>query len=196
MIAPLYDAGALDGRAALTVALGLGMAFGFLLERAGLGNARKLSAQFRFVDFAVLKVMFSAIVTASLGVFWLSRLGLLDLTRVYVPETYLLPQLLGGAVFGAGFVVAGLCPGTACVSAATGRLDGVAVIAGLLLGVLAYGMLHPVVQGFASSTPRGTFTLPQLVGVSHGATLLVIVVVALAAFRGAEWWEARRPVDG
>jgi hypothetical protein len=195
MIAPLYDAGALDGRAALTVALGLGMAFGFLLERAGLGNARKLSAQFRFVDFAVLKVMFSAIVTASLGVFWLSRLGLLDLTRVYVPETYLLPQLLGGAVFGAGFVVAGLCPGTACVSAATGRLDGVAVIAGLLLGVLAYGMLHPVVQGFASSTPRGTFTLPQLVGVSHGATLLVIVVVALAAFRGAEWWEARRPVD-
>jgi hypothetical protein len=195
MIAPLYDAGALDGRAALTVALGLGMAFGFLLERAGLGNARKLSAQFRFADFAVLKVMFSAIVTASLGVFWLSRLGLLDLTRVYVPETYLLPQLLGGAVFGAGFVVAGLCPGTACVSAATGRLDGVAVIAGLLLGVLAYGMLHPVVQGFASSTPRGTFTLPQLVGVSHGATLLVIVVVALAAFRGAEWWEARRPVD-
>ena len=194
MTAPLFDSGALDARAGLAVALVIGVAFGFLLERAGLGNARKLSAQFRLTDFAVLKVMFSAIVTASLGVFWLSRLGALDLSQVYVPETYLLPQLAGGALFGAGMVVAGLCPGTACVSAATGRLDGVAVIGGLLFGVLAYGMLHSVLERFASSTGRGTYTLPQLVGMSHGVTVLVLVVLALVAFRGAEWWEAHRRV--
>ena len=194
MTAPLFDTGALGARGGLVVALGVGIAFGFLLERAGLGNARKLSAQFRFADFAVLKVMFSAIVTASLGVFWLSRLGALDLTRVYVPETYLLPQLAGGALFGAGLVVAGLCPGTACVSAATGRLDGVAVIGGLLLGVFAYGVLDPIVGSFASSTARGTYTLPDLVGASHGVTVLVVVIVALVAFRGAEWWESRRAV--
>jgi uncharacterized membrane protein YedE/YeeE len=191
MTAPLYDGTAVDARA-LTVALGLGIAFGFLLERSGLGNARKLSAQFRLTDLTMLKVMFSAIVTASLGLFWLSRMGLLDLGRVYVPETYLLPQLAGGALFGAGLVVAGLCPGTACVSAASGKLDGVAVIGGLLLGVLAYGVLHPVAQGFASSTPRGSFTLPELVGASHGVTVLVLVIVALAAFWGAEWLETRR----
>ena len=137
MIAPLYETGALSPRGGLVVALALGLAFGFFLERAGLGSARKLSAQFQLTDFTVLKVMFTAIVTASLGVFWLSRLGALDLARVYVPETYLLPQLVGGAVFGAGFVIAGLCPGTACVSAATGRSDGVAVVGGLLLGILA-----------------------------------------------------------
>jgi uncharacterized membrane protein YedE/YeeE len=39
------------------------------------------------------------------------------------------PQLAGGLLFGAGFVVAGLCPGTSCVAAATGRGDGVAVVA-------------------------------------------------------------------
>ena len=99
MTAPLYETGALGAGGGLVVALGVGIAFGYLLERAGLGNARKLSAQFRFADFAVLKVMFSAIVTAALGVFWLSRMGALDLTRVYVPETYLLPQLAGGALF-------------------------------------------------------------------------------------------------
>jgi uncharacterized membrane protein YedE/YeeE len=191
MTAPFYDGSAVDARA-LTVALGLGIAFGFLLERSGLGNARKLSAQFRLTDLAMLKVMFSAIVTASLGVFWLSRVGVLDLGRVYVPETYLLPQLAGGALFGAGLVVAGLCPGTACVSAASGNIDGVAVIGGLLLGVLAYGVVHPVVQPFASSTPRGAFTMPQLVGASHGVTVLVLVIVALAAFWGAEWLETRR----
>jgi uncharacterized protein len=192
MIAPFHDTGALGEGGALVVALGVGVAFGFFLERAGLGSARKLSAQFRLTDFTVLKVMFTAIVTASLGVFWLSRLGALDLARVYVAETYLLPQLVGGAIFGAGLVLAGLCPGTACVSAVTGRLDGVAVIGGLLVGILAYGAMDPLVDRFATSTPRGTFTLPQLIGVSHGVTVLLVVVLALAAFRGAEWLEARR----
>ena len=192
MSAPLYDTGALSPGGGLAVALAVGLAFGFLLERAGLGSARKLSAQFQLTDFTVLKVMFTAIATASLGVFWLSRFGVLDLARVYVPETYLLPQLAGGVVFGAGFVIAGLCPGTACVSAATGRRDGMAVVGGLLLGILAYGTAHPMVERFASSTPRGTFTLPQLIGVSHGATLLILILLALAAFRGAEWLESRR----
>ena len=191
MIAPFYETGALGPGGGLAVALAIGLAFGFFLERAGLGSARKLSAQFQLTDFTVLKVMFSAIVTAALGIFWLSRLGALDLSRVYVPETYLLPQLAGGAVFGAGFVIAGLCPGTACVSAATGRGDGAGVLGGLLLGILAYGAMHPVVERFASSTPRGTFTLPQLLGISHGVTVLILVVVALAAFRGAEWFESR-----
>lgn len=192
IIAPVYDTGALGGGGALVVALVVGVAFGFFLERSGLGSARKLSAQFRFTDFTVLKVMFTAIVTASLGVFWLSRVGALDLTRVYVPETYLLPQLAGGAIFGAGLVIAGLCPGTACVSAATGRLDGVAVIGGLLVGILAYGAMDPLVGRFATSTPRGTFTLPELIGLSQGVTVLVVIILALTTFRGAEWLEARR----
>ena len=192
MTAPLFEAGALGVRTSLLVALAVGTAFGFFLERAGLGNARKLSAQFRFTDFAVLKVMFSAIVTASLGVFWMSRLGALDLSRVNIPKTYLIPQLVGGAVFGVGLVIAGLCPGTACVSAATGRRDGVAVIVGVLVGITAYGAASSLVDQFAASTSMGTFTLPQLLGVSHGLTLLAIVSLALAAFRTAEWWEARR----
>jgi uncharacterized membrane protein YedE/YeeE len=169
----------------------LGIAFGFLLERSGLGSARKLTAQFRFTDFTVLKVLFSAIVTASLGVFWLARFGVIELAAVYVPETYLLPQLAGGAVFGAGMVIAGLCPGTACVSMATGRYDGAAVLGGLLSGIAMYGGLHSLVDGFARSTARGSYTLPQLLGLSHGLVLLLLVCVALGAFRAAEWWERR-----
>ena len=52
--------------------------------------------------------MFSAIVTAMLGAFWLGALGILDLSLVAVPETYLWPQLVGGLVFGVGFVIGGL----------------------------------------------------------------------------------------
>ncbi|HEY2091607.1 MAG TPA: YeeE/YedE thiosulfate transporter family protein, partial [Thermoanaerobaculia bacterium] len=90
----------------------IGIAFGWALERAGLGDSRKLAGQFYFTDLTVFKVMFTAIVTAMLGVFWLVRLGVISLASISVPETYLVPQLLGGLIFGAGFVAAGLCPGT------------------------------------------------------------------------------------
>src|SRR3954465_13343681 len=108
----------------LPLALLIGVAFGACLEMAGLGNANKLAGQFTLRDFTVLKVMFSAIVTAMLGTFWLGRLGVIALGALYVPDTFVLPQIGGGLVFGVGFVLSGLCPGTACVAAASGRIDG------------------------------------------------------------------------
>ena len=189
MSAPFTEYGLLGARGSLAAALVIGVAFGWCLERAGLGSARKLVGQFYLTDFAVFKVMFSAIVTAMLGAFWLSRLGVLDLGRVYVPETWLLPQLVGGVAFGAGLALAGLCPGTSCVAAATGRIDGAAVVAGFFAGVLAAGVALPSVQAFYVSTARGVTTLPSLLGVSYGAVVLGIVAVALGGFALAEHLE-------
>ena len=186
MIAPFPLDQALGEGGSLAVALGIGVAFGVTLEQAGLGSARKLAGQFYLTDFTVLKVMFSAIVTAMLGLFWLGRLGVVDLTRVYVPETYVVPQLAGGLVFGLGFVLAGLCPGTSCVAAATGRGDGAMVVAGMFSGVLLTGVLFAPLERFANSTALGVRTLPNLLHVSYGMTALLVVVLALGAFRIAE----------
>jgi uncharacterized protein len=182
MIAPLSEFGSLGPLGVLVSGFAIGVAFGACLERSGLGNARKLMGQFDLTDLAVFKVMFSAIVTAMLGLFWLSRLGILDLSHVYLPDTFLLPQLAGGAVFGVGFALAGLCPGTSCVAAATGRGDGVAVMLGMLAGVLATGALLPAIQRFYMSTSRGALTLPRLLGIPEGIVILVVVGVALTAF--------------
>jgi rhodanese-related sulfurtransferase/uncharacterized membrane protein YedE/YeeE len=174
-------------------AVAIGIAFGFTLERAGLGNARKLVGQFYFTDFTVFKVMFSAILVAMLGAFWLSRLGLLDLRGVYVPETWLMPQLIGGLLFGAGFVIAGLCPGTSCVSAATGRGDGLAAVGGMFFGILVTGLAFTPLQRFYESTSRGSFTLPDLLHVPYGVIVFAIVVMALAAFVGLRRLAADEP---
>jgi uncharacterized membrane protein YedE/YeeE len=175
----------------LLIAVGIGIAFGFTLERAGLGNARKLAGQFYFADFTVFKVMFSAILVAMLGAFWLGRLGVLDLRGVYVPETWLAPQLIGGLLFGAGFVVAGLCPGTSCVAAATGRIDGLAAVLGMFAGVLLIGLAFAPLQHFYESTSRGALTLPELLHLPYGVVVCAIVIVALLGFRAAQWWESR-----
>jgi hypothetical protein len=175
----------------LVLPIAIGLAFGWTLERAGLGSAPKLAGQFYLRDLTVFKVMFTAIVTAMLGVFWLSRLGLVDLSSIAIPETYVLPQIAGGLIFGAGFILAGLCPGTSCVSAATGRGDGVATMLGMFGGVLLTGLAVPRLAAFYSSTARGTMTLPEALHLPYGTVVFAIVIVALVGFRAAERLERR-----
>jgi uncharacterized membrane protein YedE/YeeE len=175
----------------LWIALLVGAAFGAALERAGLGNAQKLAGQFYFRDFTVLKVMMSAIITAMLGAFWLSWLGVIDMGALYVPETFLAPQVAGGLIFGVGFVISGLCPGTSCVAAASGKGDGLAVVLGLLAGVVATGLAFPLLEGFYNSTARGTFTLPDLLGVPYGLVVAGVVLMALGVFWAVGKFEQR-----
>ena len=127
----------------LLFALLTGIVFGMFLEKAGFGNARKLVQQFYFTDMAMFKVLFSAIVTAMIGVYWLSYFGVLDITQIYINGSYLWPQLIGGIVFGFGFVICGLCPGTSCVAVFTGKLDGLAVFAGMFTGLIIFGEIEP-----------------------------------------------------
>jgi len=178
-------------RGALAVAVATGVAFGATLERAGLGSARKLVGQFYGTDLAVFKVMFTAIVVAMLGTFWLAWFGVLDLSRVVVPETWLVPQAIGGAVFGAGMAMAGLCPGTSCVAAASGRGDGAVVLLGVLGGVIATGLAFAPLRALYDATARGPLTLPAWLGVPHGVIVLAVVALALVGFRVAERIEAR-----
>jgi uncharacterized protein len=195
---PLTESGALTPEGALWIAPLLGIAFGFLLERAGLAHAPRLAGQFYFTDFTVFKVLFSALLTAMLGAFWLNRLGLLDLDRVYIPETFVLAQAIGGVLFGAGFLLSGLCPGTSCVAAASGRLDGLAVIAGILVGVVTFNVAFDFIQPMYSATSLGPITFAQLLGVPTGVLITAITAIALGGFIvfGRMRRDDRAPGDG
>ncbi len=196
MRAPFFEFGAFGHHGAVIAALVIGVAFGWFLERSGMGSARKLSGQFYLTDLTVFKMMFSAILTAMLGAFWLGRIGVLDLSRVYVPETFLGPQLAGGLVFGAGFAIGGLCPGTSCVAAASGRGDGLMLMAGMFSGVLLTGLAFKPVEHFYMSTARGSLTLPQALHLPYGVVVAVIVCIAFVGFRLAEAVEARAANGG
>lgn len=192
MSAPLYELGWLSDGTSLVVALMVGVVFGWFLERGGMGNARKLAAQFYFRDMTVFKLLFSAVITAMLGVFWLTRTGWLEPALIYVPPTWIVPQLLGGLIFGLGFVMGGLCPGTSCVAISSGRLDGLALLAGMLFGILLFGEAFPVVEGLYESTPAGTLTVPELIGMPYHVTVLLVTALGIGAFRLAESVERRR----
>lgn len=191
MQAPFYPFGAFGEEFSLIVAFVIGIGFGFFLERAGFGSARKLAAQFYFRDLAVLKVMFTAIITAMVGLYVLGRIGFLDLSLVYLTPTYLVPQIIGGLLLGIGFVIGGYCPGTSVVSAATGRIDGMVYVLGMIAGLFAYGELSPLFAHYTKITALGSTTLAAYFGLPYGVLVFAVVAMALVAFAAAEWAEGR-----
>ena len=191
MNAPFYKFGAFGDETSLVVAFVIGIGFGFFLERAGFGSARKLTSQFYLDDLAVFKVMFTAIVTAMLGVFYLSWAGLMDLGLVDLVETNLWPQIAGGLVLGFGFVIGGYCPGTSMVAAVTGRIDGLVFILGVMAGVFSFGEAFPLIKGFYGSGAFGRLTLPQAFHLPYGLVVFLVVAMAVGGFVGAEWVERR-----
>ncbi|MBL8306742.1 MAG: YeeE/YedE family protein [Rubrivivax sp.] len=154
--------------AELAIALVLGLGFGFALERAGFGSARKLTAVFYLYDMAVVKVMFSAVVTALVGLAVLSGAGVLDVSALYFEPTNWMAQIGGGLLFGAGFVVGGYCPGTSMAAMATGRKDGMVFVLGMLAGVWAYAEFTPGLDEWYKATSAGELTLPALTGIGMG----------------------------
>ena len=185
MMTPFYKYGFFGDEFGLLVAFVVGLGFGFFLERAGFGSARKLAAQFYFHDMSVFKVMFTAIVTAMLGVTYLGWIGWLDLNLVYLVPTFLKPQLVGGLVLGVGFVVGGYCPGTSVAALATGRIDAMVYALGIAAGTLAYAAVYPAIKPFVNADPMGQVTLPEVLGVPWGVVVFAVVVVAVLGFWGA-----------
>ena len=172
----------LSPMAELGIAVLLGIGFGYCLERAGFGSARKLTAVFYLWDMAVVKVMFTAIVTTMAGLFVLSAGGWMDLSDLYIEPTNYAAQALGGLVFGAGFVMGGYCPGTSISAAATGRKDAWLFMLGMLAGVTAYAEFTPGVEDWIKAGSLGEVTLPTLTGIGMGTWVLVFV--AFLAFAG------------
>ena len=188
---PLTSYMEFSAAADLAIAVLLGVGFGFCLERAGFGSARKLTSVFYLFDMAVVKVMFTAIVTAMVGLFVLSSAGVLSLADLYIEPTSFAAQLLGGLVFGAGFIIGGYCPGTCVAAMATGKKDGMVFALGMLAGAMAYAELTPGLDVWIKATSRGEMTLPTLTGVGMGWWVIAFVAFLLLAARGMDWLQRR-----
>ncbi len=173
----------------LLLAVILGMFFGLFLERGGLGDPHKLTGVFYLTDFTVPKVMFTAIVVAATGLYLLSDLNIVDMGKVWLVPTYFWPQLAGGALFGAGFVFSGYCPGTAVAGFASGRIDALVTMLGIGAGSLAFAILYPYIEGFYISSPMDGATLPKILGTGHWVVMVLVYALAAGMFYVMERFE-------
>lgn len=171
-----------EGDFGLLLAIVLGIMFGYFLERGGLGNPHKLTGIFYLKDFTVPKVMFTAILVASFGLYLLADLGLLDMSRFMMVPTFFWPQLTGGLLFGFGFFISGYCPGTAVAGLASGRLDALITLAGVSAGSVVFAVIFPSLETFYTSSSMGDATLPGLLNINHWYVIAFVNIFAGAMF--------------
>src|ERR1044072_2923755 len=168
----------------------IAFAFGFTLEMSGVGNSRKLAAQLSFADLTVLKVMFTAIVTAMVLTFGAAGLGILTFNQVWVNPTYLASGILGGLIMGVGFIVGGFCPTTSLASASTGKIDGMFFVGGGFVGAFLFSETEKYFDNwYTNSGYFGRVTLDQVFHLPIGVVVLLVVLMALFMFWGAEQLE-------
>ena len=166
----------------LIVAFIVGIGFGFALEQAGFSSTRKLVGLFYGYDFTVLKVFFTAGLTAMTGVLLFSHLGLLDLSVIYINPTFLYSALIGGVIMGAGFIIGGFCPGTSICAAAVGRIDALAFIGGSVIGILIFTEAYPAIEPLYMASSMGALTMYEMLNLSPEAFGILLTAVAVFAF--------------
>ncbi len=182
MISPEFD---------FVMAFLLGIGFGFVLEQAGFSSTRKLVGLFYGYDFTVLKVFFTAGVTAMTGVLVFGHFGILNLDAIYVNPTYLWSALVGGLIMGAGFIIGGFCPGTSLCAAAVGRIDAMAFIGGSVIGILGFTEGYPWIEPLFLAGNLGSPLFGDMIGLSAPAFGFALAVIALIAFVATTWIQAK-----
>jgi rhodanese-related sulfurtransferase/uncharacterized membrane protein YedE/YeeE len=192
MIETFFSSGILDSPRAFLAAFLVGLGFGFILERAGLGSSRRLAGVFYLTDMTVVKVMFSALITAMLGLQYLMALGWLIPEQLFFMPTMYGAQFLGGLIFGVGFVMAGWCPGTAAVGLASGKLDAAVFLGGVVGGSILFNELYPIMAPLHSWGGRGVVFIYQTLGMSSITFVLLFTLAAVAVFWLVDFLERKK----
>jgi hypothetical protein len=172
----------LHSRKGIQLALGLimGVVFGFLLQKGGVTNYDVIIGQLLLVDFTVVKIMLSAVITGTLGVHLLRNLGM---AQLHPKPGSVGASVIGGLIFGVGFGTLGYCPGTVAGAVGQGYLDALfGGFIGILIGAGVFAALYPRLEaGVLHKGDFGELTLPQLLKVNPW-TVVIPAVFVLAGF--------------
>lgn len=166
----------------LVIGFFLGIGFGFVLEQAGFSSTRKLVGLFYGYDFTVLRVFFTAGITAMAGVLLMDHYGLLNKEILYINPAFINSALVGGAIMGAGFIIGGFCPGTSVCALAIGKLDALAFVAGIVVGVWGFIELFPSLEKLYLAGNMGQIRMSEYLGMSDLAFAVLLAVIAVTAF--------------
>ncbi len=164
------------------IALILGIAFGYILESAGFSSSRKLAGVFYGYDFVVLRVFFTAAITAAIGLFYLDYIGYLNFSEIYVNNLFVGSAIVGGMIMGLGFIIGGFCPGTSACAAAIGKVDAMIFIGGVVIGAIIFDAGYPIWGEFYESGSLGPATLYGALGISKEFLLFGFILFAIFAF--------------
>ena len=166
----------------MSLAYGLitGILFGLILQRSGILNYEKQVGALRLVDMTVFKLMLTAIVVGSIGIYLFKDLGVITLS---LKATSIGAQVVGGLIFGVGWALLGYCPGISAGALGEGHVDAFWGILGMLFGGAVYAIIYPAMKKYIISIGQfGKISLPQILGINHWIVIITIGVLTILLF--------------
>ena len=127
----------------------LGTFFGFVLSRSGAADYDFVQGMFLFTNLQLYGIIGAAVVVTAPGLILLRRHGkTLDGQLLVIPRKPLHGgNVVGGALFGLGWSITGMCPGPVLVNIGEGKLYAIAALGGVVVGTWLLGASYPMLQG-------------------------------------------------
>ncbi|MDD4127760.1 MAG: YeeE/YedE thiosulfate transporter family protein [Methanomicrobium sp.] len=170
----------------LVLGLLIGIGFGFFLQKGGVTNYDVIIRQLILVDFTVVKVIAAAVLVGMPGVYLLQRYGY---AKKHITKGSLGTTVVGGLIFGAGFAVLGLCPGTVAGAVGQGSLDALfGGVVGIVLGTGIFAALYPkIVNGILRYKPLRYETLYEMLGVKQAYLIVFCLACGIIFLYALEY---------
>jgi uncharacterized protein len=163
----------------LLLGLLTGFLFGIFLQKGQAAKYQVIMSQFLLKNWTVVKIMATAIIVGSIGVYALVSLGVATLS---IKPAAFGGILIGGLLFGVGLAIFGLCPGTSVAACGEGQRDAGFGVVGMLLGAGAYVAFYPTLKNVAQSLGDwGKVTLADVTGISPWVWIAGLVLAGLVA---------------
>ncbi|MBN2478668.1 MAG: YeeE/YedE family protein [Parachlamydiales bacterium] len=156
-----------------------GFLFGFLLRKAMVSRFDVIVKQLLLKDFTVMKVIFTAIVVGSIGVYAMNAFGLVNID---VSSKTVLVVVIGAAIFGIGMAIVGYCPGTAVAALADGSRDMIYGVLGMLFGAFVFAEAYPIIAKNVTIESASKMTFATVTGLSPWIFIILIAVIAFILF--------------
>jgi uncharacterized protein len=184
----------------ILLAVVLGGAFGFALDRVGATNPGYIIRMLNLTNLHLAKTILMGIGVAAILLFSSLLAGLVDPGHLSVKAAHI-GVFFGGILLGLGFAISGYCPGTGLAAMATGRIDALIFVLGGLTGAAAYmgthetvagtGLLEGIAGGKATLGPiagtefPGLFGIPgEWIGLAMGVIFIAVAAAVPARIRG------------
>jgi len=180
-----------DSLTLILAGIGTGLVFGFLLQKARVTRYATIVGQFLFTDYTVLKVMLTAIVIGSIGVYGMLEMGWIK--NLHIKPATLAATTLGGLIFGVGMALLGYCPGTGMAAIGEGSRHAIPGVLGMIAGAALYAETMPYFQNsLLKMWDFGKVRLSDITGVSPWLWIVGLAMLSGFVFYLVERWERGR----
>ena len=123
----------------------VGIFFGIVLVKSEAVSWYRIYEMFKFQSFHMYGIIGSAVLVGVIAVWLIKKYRVKSIEDQVIdlpPKDRVFTRyIVGGAIFGLGWALAGACPGPMFVLVGTGVLSMLIVIAAAVLGTFVYGLL-------------------------------------------------------